>query len=140
MKQQTRRFWHFTDDGDEYLVEAVITQDFPQDGANPAQHSADITRVETKCGRDVHPADLPAEIREDMEYWALQGELGLGRFFADEYDQALRYWSECTDAEDKAENKYADAWFVRGKAIAKTKDAKRQLDRIKKIRNEPATN
>jgi hypothetical protein len=75
-----------------------------------------------------------------MEYWALQADLGLGRFFADEYDAAVRYWSECTDAEDQAENKYADAWFFRGKAIAKTKDAKRQLDRIKKIRNEPAKN
>ena len=142
MKQQTRRFWHSTDDGDEYLVEAVITQDYPQEGAAPAQYSADITRVETKCGRDVHPADLPADVLEDMEYWALQHDISgwPGRFFADEYDAAVRYWSECIDAENDAEYHLSIMQSHYEKTLRKTKDAKAQLDRIKNIRREPATN
>jgi hypothetical protein len=140
MKNETRRFWHSTDDGDEYLVEAVITQDYPQEGANPAQYSADITRIETHCGRDVHPADLPADVLEDMVYWALQADGALGRFFVDEYHAAVRYWSECADAEDRACIQFETACKQHDAAMFKVKDAKRQLDRIKNIRREPATN
>ena len=140
MKQQTRRFWHSTDDGDEYLVEAVITQDYPQEGATPAQYSATINRVETKCGRDIHPADLLAEVREDIEYWALQADRAYGRFFVDEHLQAFRYYNECADAEDDAEKELQIANDRYDSALRKKRDARVQLLRIEKIKHERKAN
>lgn len=143
MKKETctRRFWHMTDDGNQYLVEAEIYPEHFDEEGGQTQYRATITRVETHCGKDVHPADLPADIREDMEWWALQHDMAVwpGRFFADEHDQAVRYWSECIDAEDQAEREYQRAWDKREAAVRKTKDAKVQLDRIKSIQREHET-
>lgn len=139
------RFWYAKPDGSEYLVECRVECEPPVDSeieltSAPCLYTVDVLRAETDEGVAVS-ADEFLSCWGDLEYFAVQatdyGGILMPRFFSDELEQAEMHYKtlarELTDAEECA------AWAAARVSSLEhqLKDAKNQLQHVRKIQSVP---
>lgn len=143
---QVVRFWYAKPDGgQEYLVECRVECEPPVDHeieltSAPCLYTVDVIRAETNEGIEVS-ADEFLTCWGDLEHHAVQWadhEETAARFFSDELEAAKAYEKEMARQLADAEYHLEQAEWRFKDATRRHKDAKTQLEHVRKIQSVPA--